>query len=358
MSAYKQIPLYDKDGWINIPGMIEYDPENICFIYVVDTRGSGKTFTVLKSAVERADSDAGQFIYMRRSQEQCDLISRQELSPVNALNRSLDWDLIMDPITKKNAGIYHSETNKDGRTVPRGDYLGITAGLSTFRNLRGLSLEGVSLMIYDEFIPERNERPLRSEGFALMQAYETVNRNRELAGRPPLILICLGNADDLGNRVFMDLGWTERAEWMIQHEREAYYDYGRRTAIYIPQSSPVARAKAETALYKMAGQNRFSDMAIRNRFAQQDLPNIRPRPLAEYRPIVQTPGLCIYRHKDRAEYYCTRHVTGTPDRYSDDPMDMDRFRKKYIYLWDAYIRENILFESYMCMREFENLFTG
>lgn len=358
MPYYKQIPIYTPEGWIDIKGIVEYDPENICWIYVIDSRGAGKTFGVLKYAVERADAGLGQFIYMRRSQEQCDLISRQELSPVNALNQELGWDLIMNPITKKNAGIYHSETNKEGRVVPHGDYLGITAGLSTFRNLRGLSLEGVTLMIYDEFVPERNERPLRSEGFALQQAFETVNRNRELAGRPPLICLCLGNADDLGNRVFQDLDWTDRAEWMIHHERECYYDYGRRTALYIPQSSPIAKAKAETALYQMSGQNRFTEMAIRNRFAQQDLPNIKPKRLEEYRPVVETPGLCIYRHKDRVEYYCSRHKTGTPDRYSDDPMDLDRFRRKYIYLWDAYIREDILFESYMCMREFETLFTG
>lgn len=358
MPNYKQIPIYTEAGWIDIKGIVEYDPENLCWIYVVDTRGAGKTFGVLKYAVERADSELGQFIYMRRSQEQCDLISRQELSPVNALNKELGWDLLMDPITKKNSGIYHSETNKDGRTIPKGDFLGITAGLSTFRNLRGLSLEGVTLMIYDEFVPERNERPLRSEGFALQQAYETVNRNRELAGKAPLICLCLGNADDLGNRVFMDLGWTERAEWMIAHERECYYDYGRRTALYIPQSSPIAKAKAETALYQMSGRNRFTDMAIRNRFAQQDLPNIKPRRLEEYRPVVETSGLCIYRHKDRLEYYCSRHKTGSPERYNDDPMDMDRFRKKYIYLWDAYVRDIILFESYMCMREFETLFTG
>lgn len=357
MAKYKHPDIFTEDGWTNIKGIVEWDPERLCWIYIVDTRGAGKTFSAIKYACERADEGAGEFIYMRRTQEQCDLISRQELSPVNALNLELGTDYIAEPVTKKNGGIFHSTINKDGKVVPAGGYLGLTAALSTFKNLRGLSLENVTLMIYDEFIPERSERPLKSEGFCLQQAYETVNRNRELKGRPPLICLCLGNADDLGNRVFMDLGWTDRAEWMVKHGREVYFDYDRRSALYIPRTSPIAAKKAGTALYQMSGKNRFTDMAIRNRFAQEDITSIQSRPLGEYKPIVEAQGLCIYRHKDRPEYYCCRHVTGSPDRYTDDPTSVERFRRKYIYLWDLYMNDHILFEGYSSMRDFERLFT-
>lgn len=356
MPYYKQIQLYDDKGYLNIRDIIEYDPINICWIFVVLGRGTGKTFGVLKHAVERADTGMGQFIYMRRTQDQCDLISKPELSPIQDLNRELDWDLVMDPVTKKNSGIFHSQVNKDGVVVPSGPFLGITAGLSTFRNLRGLSLRGVTLMIYDEFVPERTERPLRNEGLALQNAYETVNRNRELSGEPPIICLCLGNADDLGNRVFMDLGWTERAEWMVKNGRECYYDYGLRTAIYIPRSSPISEAKKETALYQMSGHDRFSQMALENKFAEEGIPFIKAMPIREYNPIVALPGICIYRHKDRLEYYATTHKAGSPEEFQDSGVDLDRFRRKYIYLWEAYMRERITFESYSVMRVFENVF--
>ena len=350
--------IYDDNGWLDIPRIVERNPINYCWIYVIDVRGGGKTFGALSYACRRADEGKGAFIYMRRTQEQCDLISRNEFSPINALNKIHGWDLIMSPVTKKNSAIYHSEVDKDGKTILKGPYLGITAGLSTFRNLRGLSLEDVTLLIYDEFVPERHERGLKSEGYALLQAYETINRNRELAGKPPLICLCLGNADDLGNNVFMDLGWTDRAEWMVKNNKEVYLDRERRTAIYIPHSSPVAAGKAETALYKMAGQSRFTDMAIKNRFAQEGITTIISRPIKEYTPLVSIPYLCIYKHKDRREYYATEHIQGSPDAYQDDDIDMDRFRRKYIYLWDAYMREDIKFETYSCMRRFEEAFTG
>ena len=128
MPYYNQIPLYDEKGYLNIRDIIEYDPLNICWIFVVLGRGTGKTFGVLKHAVERADAGMGQFIYMRRTQDQCDLISKPELSPIQDLNRELDWDLVMDPVTKKNSGIFHSQVNKDGVAVPWGPSSGSRQG--------------------------------------------------------------------------------------------------------------------------------------------------------------------------------------------------------------------------------------
>ena len=351
-------PLYDKQGHVNISGIIDHEPENLCWKIVVLGRATGKTFGAFKKGVERADAGMGQFIYMRRTQDQCSLISKPELSPINDLNREIGTDLMMNPITSKNSGIYHSEINKEGNLVPKGDFLGITAGLSTFRNLRGLSLKGCSLMIYDECVPEPTERALKNEGKALENAYETVNRNRELMGHPPLICLCMGNADDLGCPVFMDLMLTDRIEWMIKNGREYYFDFGRRIAIYVPHDSPISKAKENTALYQMSGNGSFSRMALANRFAEEAIPNIKAQPLKEYRPLVYVPGMCVYKHKDRSVYYCTTHKSGSPEEFGDSWMDLNRFRRKYMYLWEAYLRENITFESYSTMREFENAFTG
>lgn len=349
-------PLYDSLGFINIHGIINFDPVNLCWILIVLGRGTGKTFSALKEGVERADLGLGSFIYMRRTQDQCDLISKPEFSPINALNQQANFDLMMSPLTKKNAGIFHSEVNKDGVAVPKGAALGITAGLSTFRNLRGLSLEACSLMIYDEFVPEPTERPLRNEGKALENAYETVNRNRELLGKDPLICLCMGNADDLANPLFQHFGWTDRAEWMVKNDREYYFDYGRRTAIYIPHDSPISKAKAGTALYAMSGHSKFTDMAINNRFAQEGIQGIKARDLKEYVPLVSLPSICIYKHKDRKTFYASAHLSGSPTRFDDTDMDLARFRRKYVYLWDAYMNNRIEFESYSLMRTFENVF--
>lgn len=359
MSYYKIPQLYTSEGWIDIKSIVEYDPENLCFIYIVLGRGTGKTFTTLDyCARDRAERGLGQFIYMRRTQEQCDMISNPDYTPFNDLNKTLGTDYFLEKVTKKSSGIFHSETNKDGIVSRVGSPIGFTAALSTFRNMRGLSLTGVSIMVYDEFVPEAYERPLKGEGYILRNAYETVNRNREMIGDPPLILLCLGNADDLANPVFVDLGWADRAEWMVRNGREAYFDYGRRTAIYIPKSSPISQKKEGTALYAMSGEDTFSKMALKNQFRQEGLGNVKSRPIKEYRPIVRVGDITIYRHKDRPEFYVSPHPDGSPDEYPMEEMELARFRRKYMYLWEAYMRDRITFESYMSMRIFEMLFTG
>ena len=44
--------------------------------------------------------------------------------------------------------------------------------LSTVSNLRGFDMSDCTLLIYDEFIPEPHERPLKNEAAALFNAYE------------------------------------------------------------------------------------------------------------------------------------------------------------------------------------------
>ena len=74
----------------------------------------------------------------------------------------------------------------------------------------------MQLWIFDEFIPERHERPIKNEGAAFLNAYETMNRNRELQGYKPIQTLCLANANDLGNPIFMELGLVSRAMRMQQ----------------------------------------------------------------------------------------------------------------------------------------------
>lgn len=333
--------LYSDNGYLNIEAVLNID---VPFIFVVGGRGTGKTFGALKYVV---DNDK-RFMFMRRTQSQLDLINKPEFSPFKPLNSAYKWDITSESITKYNAGFYHSHETDNGRIEAVGAPLGYSCALSTVSNLRGFDASDIELLIYDEFIPEKHERPIKNEGPALLNAYETMNRNRELEGKKPLKLLCLANANDLGNPIFMELNLIGKAENMRRKEQELSIDYTRGIALIILTKSPISDAKASTALYKLAAGSEYSDMALANTFAELKTDNIKSMPLSEYKAIVTVGEITIYKHKANKTYYVSTHCTGSPESFTTSDIDLKRFYRKYSYVLDSYMNNKVYFENSMC----------
>lgn len=218
--------------------------------------------------------------------------------------------------------------------------------LSTVAHIRGASYDDVQLIIFDEFIPEKHMRPIKEEAACLLNCYETINRNRELDGRPPVQLVGLANSNDAGNPIFTELGLISKVEAMKKKGQVYSLDYQRGIGIFMLDSSRISKEKQQTALYKMTAGSDFEQMALANEFDDfryQD--NIKSMPLAEYKPICIAGELCFYKHKSKNEYYCSTTRAGSPDSYHATSKDLARWRRKYSYLWAAYLRNIITFES-------------
>lgn len=329
--------LYHDSGYFNIENILlkEYP-----FNFIVGGRGTGKTFGALKYAVE----SCRKFMFMRRTQSQIDLIAKPEFSPFKSLNDMFGWNITVSPITKYNAGFYMGEDSK---------LIGYTCALSTVSNLRGFDASDVDLIIFDEFIPERHERPIKNEATALLNAYETINRNRELQGRKPAQLLALANANDLGNAVFLELGLVRIAERMRMKGNELYSNKERGILMAILQGSPISKDKKETALYKLSKGSEFDRMSTENTFELSDYGEVRGQKLSEYKPIVTIGELTIYAHKSNHTYYASTHASGSPVKYGAGETDKARFRRSFGWLWLEYMRNRIIFEEHLC----EILFT-
>jgi hypothetical protein len=309
------------------------------FLLLYGGRGTGKTYGALQLVIDNKIK----FMFMRRTQTQADLINKPDFSPFKPLNIDRGWNITTQPVSKYNAAFYDTV---DG--VATGAPLGYTCALSTVSNIRGFDASDIDLLIYDEFIPEKHERPLKNEGDAFLNAYETINRNRELKGRPPLKVICLSNSNDLANPIFMTFGLVRKANQMRKNKQEISVDYERGIAMIDMFDSPISKQKKNTALYRATGDNKFSRMALNNEFSGDEMGRIASRPLAEYRPIVAIGEICIYQHKSRREYYVSTHTTGTPPTFGDGDTERARFRRIYSWVWDEYMDNNIEFEEYLC----------
>lgn len=333
--------LYDDSGYLNIDTIVR---TGLPFIFIVGGRGIGKTFGALKYVVENNIK----FILMRRTQSQVDLINKPEFSPFKSLNEELGIDIGSISLSKYNVGFYRMDEDDSGKAIPFGPAIGYSIALSTISNLRGFDASDCRILIFDEFIPERHERTLKNEGSAFLNAYETINRNRELKGDRPLQVLALANANDLGNPIFMELGIISKAERMKLKGQNYSLDYDRGIGIFLINDSPISDKKKNTALYKITQDSEFQEMALRNDFAEMKTSSVRSMPLKEYSIIVKVGELSIYKHKSKKEYYVTQITVGSPDVYTASETDLKRFVRKYQYLWQAYMRNIVIFEDATC----------
>lgn len=331
--------LYDNSGYVNVKWILS---EGYPFNFLVGGRGTGKTYSTLKVAKEEGKL----FMLMRRTQSQSDLISKPEFSVFKPLNKDLNWDVQVKSISKYNSMFYTSDS--EGNTHP----VGYTCALSTLSNMRGFDASDIQLLIYDEFIPESHERLLKKEADALFNAYETINRNRELKGVPPLQLVCLANANDITNPVFESLGLIRIADKMQRGCADRWTDDKRGIQLIMLHRSPISKQKAGTALYHLTTGTDFSNMALENAFSV-DRQHIKPRPLSEYVPVCTIGELCIYRHKSEPRLYGTTHVSGVFNRqFTHSDSDRVYYQRVYRAHWALYIANRIDFADILSEKLF------
>ena len=333
--------IYDTNGYVNVRGILD---EGYPFNFLVGGRGTGKTYTTLKVARE----DKRMFMLMRRTQSQADLISKPEFSVFKPLNTDLGWNVQVKPISKYNSMFY--ELGMDAEKTPHP--IGYTCALSTISNMRGFDASDIQLFIYDEFIPEKHERLLKNEADAVFNAYETMNRNRELKGIAPIQMICLANANDITNPIFESLNLIRIADKMQKGNNDRWTDDTRGIQLIMLHRSPISRKKAQTVLYNLTDGTDFSNMALDNDF-NIDRQHIRPRPLAEYIPICSIGELCIYRHKSENKIYASTHKAGVFNRkFSMSESDKLHYQRIYRSHWDMYISNKMDFEDVLSEKLF------
>lgn len=333
--------IYGPTGYVNVRGILE---EGYPFNFLVGGRGTGKTYTTLRTCVE----DHRLFMLMRRTQQQADLIGKPEFSVFKPLNRDCGWTIQSKPVSRYNS-MFYRET--DGTQLP----VGYTCALSTLSSMRGFDSSDIEVLIYDEFIPEPHERLLKHEAEALWNAYETMNRNRELSGSAPIQMICLANSNDISCPVFESLGLIRIADRMNRSGSMRWTDDQRGIQLIMLSHSPISEAKAGTALYSLTEGTGFASMALDNDF-RIDRSHVHPRPLAEYTPICQVDKLFLYRHKSETRLYATTHKSGVFHKiYTSVETSICQYNRVYPSHWRMYLAGQIDFEDVTSESLFKSL---
>ena len=151
--------LYTLSGWIDADKIIE---SPYPFVLAIGGRGIGKSYGVMFGLYERQIP----FIYMRRTQSQLDAVTIPALNPYNQINTDHNYNIVAEKMGKYTVGFYNGVIGEDGKTRAAGDPFSVGIALSTFASIRGMSAERFEVLLFDEIIPERHEKPIKEEELA------------------------------------------------------------------------------------------------------------------------------------------------------------------------------------------------
>ena len=154
------------------------------------------------------------------------------------------------------------------------EVIGYGVALSTFASMRSQDFSDVDRIFFEEFIPEKHKRKIKGEGQALLNLYETVNRNRELQGEKPVELVLCANGIDLANPILLELGATSIIGKMIRNKQRRLSIPEKSLYIEVIPRTKVSDLKEDTVLYRLASKD-FAIDALDTTFRGADLEFVR-----------------------------------------------------------------------------------
>lgn len=346
--------LYTPEGWLNIEGIAKIP--SLWLIVIVGARQVGKTFGALKYLMTNKDRRA---IYMRRTVDEFDLItSHVDLNPFLPLAEvGIESDIL-----KCGKNIWHfgytktEETEKGGIKTVMKDERGIGISLGTIAKMRGFNGSNFTDVYFDEFIPERIVVKRGGEGDAMLNAYLTINGNRELKGRPPLKLWLTANAFDISSPILSAFNLTDLVYEMSVTKKEYMIKDG--AFIGVPQSEKIVKQRTETAMLSYMKKNNcsseFYDMAVNNVFAYDSMGLVKKHPLSGYRPYCTFSDMYVWFNS--GSFYVCKTPHNKRLKYGGSAEERVKAQMDFYRMKDMYIKGLVTFESADVLLSFRKFF--
>ena len=346
------LDLYTAEGWVNYPALFDLAEKRKIWLFVLlGPRQVGKTYGINKEVLERGLN----FIYLRRTDKEFKTIcASPKLNPFTKY-KDLGFDIDIAKSGPITYSIGEYETTDSGKVkILKERGVGLT--LSNIASIRGFDGASFTDIVFDEFIPEKIVIHRKAEGDAMLNAYTTINGNRELEGKSPLRLWLLANAFDIQSPILDAFGLVPILEKLMRTGKEYTVTDTGICLVYF-KSKKVIDKRRQTALMKhlqqtsSSGAQEFLDMALDNKFAYDRLEMVQPKDIRGWKPHIKMCGLFVYSLGPMALYVCRSPFQDKTDTYG--PADKKRCNVEHPEMFAYYNLGRLTFDSVQSMIVFK-----
>ena len=331
--------IYNEQGYLYVDDIAKH---NSWLKVLIGARQIGKTYNVLKYHLDNNIP----FIFLRRTTEELNLIGGSaELNPFKPFEPEYKIGLFK---TGKYWTVNHY--TEEGKS----EAVGLALSLAQIAHIRGFNGSNYASIIYDEFIPEKSVVTRKTEGDALLNAYTTINGNRELNGAPPCTLWLLANSNNINSPVLEAFELTDDVIKARAKGIEIYYDEG--AIIVQPRSRAVLDKRKDTALMKRVNKkSTFYGMAIENDFSYDRSPLVQNLSIKHMTPLFSYGGFLYAWENDTGVYICRAYHN--KDAYTSDSWSVEKMRSNYLWLIRYYAEGLVLFSDLHMITMFKQVFS-
>lgn len=310
------------------------------FIIVISGRGGGKTYGSLKYCMENNIK----FLYLRRTKTILELITDPRYQPFKRINAD----------TGRNISSSYGKGIGSFKDDDTGEIIGYAAALSTISHIRGFDGSDIDAIIFDEFIPEPSDRITFNQLTALLNAVETVGRNREFEGRPPIKVVMLSNSDLIYGDIIAGLGIGETL-YQMQLSGTELVEASPELLLVMPKLEAFKTEKADTALYRLTAGTDYAAVALDNKFPIEDRKLITKQDLRGYKPVCSLAGITYYKEKQGRHWYACTKYSGSPKQYETTEADIKRFIREQTAIFRAHTGRHLYFQDIDVQTRFKQL---
>lgn len=319
-----------------------------CFAIMlfIGARGRGKTYSIKSLFFKDFKYKGKMFIVIRDT-----IAAIDELKKDNGFKFLND---IMDkPCFKKD------KARIEGDSIYFNDKLaGYLIPLSAYYKYKGNAYSKVKNILFDEFIPEKQQSYNGSKARQFLNTIETIGRLRT-----DLRVFLTANAIDAGNEILELFGFIGIKSGMF-----GIFKNKEKNAIlhYIPNNKQFDEAKQKSIAGSMAKGSRFEDSLTLNKFEGDAFEIYEKRkPCSLYGIYYNGEGdaIRIYEAKDGSEYYASKDINNNSYNYMRYVFTLDQVasnrqfatKETRDYLTSLYINKILKFESNYILKVFQSL---